>query len=100
MARPVLSFDADQQTSAVDKKTIQNDRWRTEEIASGHGQKFTLLAVVDGEGETKPGEAANLAVDIAFAEARLRRYDSLHRLLRHLLAQMNEVLYRNGSGDI
>lgn len=100
MASPVLSLDADQQTSAVDKGRPQDDRWRSEEISTHRGQSFMLLVVVDGEGETAPGEAASLAVEIAFAEARLRRDDPLPGLLAHLLRQMNEVVFHRGKGDM
>ena len=100
MASPVLSLDADQQTSAVDKGRPQDDRWRSEEISTHRGQSFTLLVVVDGEGETAPGEAASLAVEIAFAEARLRRDDPLPGLLAHLLRQMNEVVFHRAKGDM
>src|SRR5512139_827478 len=100
MASPVLSLDADQQTSAVEKGSPQNDRWRSGEIATRRGAAFTLLVVVDGEGETAPGEAANLAVEIAFAEARLRQDDPPPKLLAHLLGQMNEVVFHRGTGDM
>jgi serine/threonine protein phosphatase PrpC len=100
MAGPLLSIDADQQTSAVEKTTPQNDRWRAEQIEPRRGGPFTLLVVADGEGQTAPGAAADLAVEIAVAEAKLRRDDPLPRLLKHLLTQMNEVIFRHGPGRL
>jgi len=100
MATPALSLEADQQTSAVEKDSPQNDRWRSEEITTRLGGTFMLLVVADGEGETAPGEAADLAVEVAFAEARLRRDDPLPKLLAHLLDQMNEIIFRRGGGNI
>ena len=99
MPPPLLGFDADQQTSAVDKETPQNDRWRTEQITPHRAPPFTLLAVADGEGPGRPGEMAGLALDVAFAEARSRRDEPLPDLLKHVLQQMNSVICHRGSGD-
>jgi serine/threonine protein phosphatase PrpC len=100
MADPLLSFDADQQNSAVLKNRPQNDRWRAEQISPHRAPPFTLVVIADGEGENAAGDVANLAVEIAFAEATLRRDDPLPRLLKHLLSQMNEVISQRGAGDL
>ena len=99
MADPLLTLDADQQVSAVQKNTPQNDRWRAGQIAPHRGHPFTLLIVADGEGSGSAGDSANLAVEIAFAEAELRRDDPLPKLLKHLVRQMNEVIAQRGTGD-
>ena len=99
MADPLLTLDADQQVSAVQKNTPQNDRWRAGQIAPHRGHPFTLVIVADGEGSEKAGDSANQAVEIAFAEAEFRRDDPLPKLLKHLVHQMNEVIAQRGTGD-
>lgn len=100
MSVPLISFDADQQTSATQKDNPQNDRWHAEEISPRRGPAFTLVVIADGEGSPTAGEIADLAVKIAFAEARLRRDEPLPKLFRHLMHQMNQVVTRQMPGNL
>jgi serine/threonine protein phosphatase PrpC len=100
MADSLLSFDADQQISAIQRNIPQNDCWHIEEISPRQAAAFTLVVVADGDGSEAAGQFASLAVKIAFAEAQLWRDEPLPKLFRHLINQMNEVVYRQGAGDM